>query len=166
MQYYRIVSLFMTVFAVSVAEAKLTVPVYLTAADGQREAIGQVTLQQAACGVLITPDLHGLPPGVHGFHVHQHASCDDHGMAAGSHFDPKKTDKHEGPYQPGHLGDLPVLVVAQDGSATLPVLAPGLRESTLVGHTLMIHAGGDNYSDSPEKLGGGGARIACGVIEK
>jgi Cu-Zn family superoxide dismutase len=29
----------------------------------------------------------------------------------------------------------------------------------------MIHAGGDNYSDHPEKLGGGGARIACGVVK-
>ena len=28
----------------------------------------------------------------------------------------------------------------------------------------MIHSGGDNYSDEP-KLGGGGARVACGVIE-
>ena len=28
----------------------------------------------------------------------------------------------------------------------------------------MIHAGGDNYSDQPQPLGGGGARIACGVI--
>jgi Cu-Zn family superoxide dismutase len=28
----------------------------------------------------------------------------------------------------------------------------------------MIHEGGDNYSDQPKPLGGGGARIACGVI--
>ena len=28
----------------------------------------------------------------------------------------------------------------------------------------MIHVGGDNYSDMPLPLGGGGARIACGVI--
>jgi Cu-Zn family superoxide dismutase len=28
----------------------------------------------------------------------------------------------------------------------------------------MIHAGGDNYADQPAPLGGGGARIACGVI--
>jgi superoxide dismutase, Cu-Zn family len=28
----------------------------------------------------------------------------------------------------------------------------------------MIHAGGDNYSDTPAPLDGGGARIACGVI--
>ncbi|MBV8452160.1 MAG: superoxide dismutase, partial [Deltaproteobacteria bacterium] len=26
------------------------------------------------------------------------------------------------------------------------------------------HAGGDNYSDTPLPLGGGGARLACGVI--
>jgi len=29
----------------------------------------------------------------------------------------------------------------------------------------MIHAGGDNMSDKPEPLGGGGARYACGVIK-
>jgi Cu-Zn family superoxide dismutase len=29
----------------------------------------------------------------------------------------------------------------------------------------MVHTGGDNYSDTPAPLGGGGARIACGVIK-
>lgn len=29
----------------------------------------------------------------------------------------------------------------------------------------MIHAGGDNYADQPAPLGGGGPRLACGVIE-
>jgi Cu-Zn family superoxide dismutase len=29
----------------------------------------------------------------------------------------------------------------------------------------MIHAGGDNYSDTPKPLGGGGERIACGVVK-
>jgi len=29
----------------------------------------------------------------------------------------------------------------------------------------MIHAGGDNYADQPAPLGGGGARVACGVIK-
>ena len=36
--------------------------------------------------------------------------------------------------------------------------------SDLSGRSLMIHAAGDNYSDDPKPLGGGGARIACGVI--
>jgi len=32
------------------------------------------------------------------------------------------------------------------------------------GRALMIHAAGDNYSDTPAALGGGGARIVCGVV--
>jgi superoxide dismutase, Cu-Zn family len=30
----------------------------------------------------------------------------------------------------------------------------------LKGHSLMIHAGGDNYSDQPKPLGGGGGSLA------
>ena len=52
-----------------------------------------------------------------------------------------------------------------DGEATLPVLAPQLRVKDVRGRSLIIHAGEDNYSDQPEPLGGGGTRIACGVIE-
>lgn len=29
----------------------------------------------------------------------------------------------------------------------------------------MIHAGSDNHADHPQPLGGGGARVACGVIK-
>ena len=86
-------------------------------------------------------------------------------MAAGGHLDPAKTDEHDGPYNhKGHLGDMPVLIVNADGRATLPTLAPRFKLTDLEHHAIMIHAGGDNYSDHPEKLGGGGERIACGVI--
>jgi superoxide dismutase, Cu-Zn family len=30
---------------------------------------------------------------------------------------------------------------------------------------VVIHEGGDNFSDQPKPLGGGGGRIACGVIK-
>lgn len=126
--------------------------------------IGTISAENSLCGVLLTPHLQGLPPGIHGFHVHEKASCDDNGMAAGGHLDPHLTNQHKGPYQQGHLGDLPVLIVNQDGSASLPTLAPHFKLSQLRGHALIIHAGGDNYADNPEKLGGGGKRIACGII--
>ena len=29
----------------------------------------------------------------------------------------------------------------------------------------MVHVGGDNHSDNPAKLGGGGARMVCGIIK-
>ena len=54
--------------------------------------------------------------------------------------------------------DMPLPVI------TAPVVAARLKMTDLAGHALMIHAGGDDYSDKPEKLGGGGKRIACGVI--
>jgi Cu-Zn family superoxide dismutase len=34
----------------------------------------------------------------------------------------------------------------------------------LKGRSLMIHQDGDNFSDQPEPLGGGGPRVACGVV--
>ena len=52
----------------------------------------------------------------------------------------------------------------QNGNATLPVLAPHLSEKQLRNHALIIHAGDDNYADTPTPLGGGGQRIACGVV--
>ena len=128
--------------------------------------IGIITATDTKYGLLLTPKLHGLPPGVHGFHVHDKPSCGDNGMAAGGHLDPDHTNKHLGPYtDQGHLGDLPALTVDAAGNASLPVLAPRLTTAIIKSHALMIHAGGDNYSDTPEKLGGGGTRIACGVIK-
>ena len=45
------------------------------------------------------------------------------------------------------------------------LIAPRIKSlDALKGHALMIHAGGDNYADQPAPLGGGGARLACGVL--
>jgi Cu-Zn family superoxide dismutase len=86
------------------------------------------------------------------------------GLAAGGHYDPAGTGRHEGPYGDGHLGDLPPLYVDDGGWGSMPVLAPRVKVSDIRNRSLMIHAGGDNYSDHPAKLGGGGARMACGVV--
>lgn len=142
--------------------ANLTVPIYSLK---NNQLIGNVVISQSQYGLIFTPALKGLPPGIHGIHIHQNPSCAENGMAAGGHWDPQKNDQHEGPYGKGHLGDLPALAVDSQGLANVPLLAPKLHSlNQLKGHALIIHAGGDNYSDTPEKLGGGGSRIACGVI--
>ena len=64
-----------------------------------------------------------------------------------------------------HRGDLQVLVVDGRGDATGTATAPHLSVEQIRGRSIMIHSGGDNYSDAPAPLGGGGARIACGVIK-
>ncbi len=164
-------ALLLSIFSLSA----LAVDVAINEVDaaGKVTPIGTVAVTQTPYGVLFTPNLTGLPPGLHGFHLHEKPDCGNSTKdgvvtvagAAGSHWDPEHTGKHEGPYGQGHLGDLPGLYVAPDGTATTPVLAPRIKDlSAVKGLALMIHAGGDNHSDHPAKLGGGGARIACGVL--
>ena len=164
----------LSVLAVGSAQAaSLQVPVNLVSADGAPQPVGSVTISESAYGLIFTPDLKSLPMGVHGFHIHENGSCEAGvkdgvkvaALAAGGHFDPEKTGKHLGPYADGHLGDLPALYVNMDGTSNNPVLAPRLKTlAQIKGHALMIHAGGDNHSDMPKPLGGGGDRVACGVI--
>lgn len=149
----------------TLALADISIPMYLTAKQGLGAWIGTIIATEKPYGVLLIPNLHGLPPGLHGFHIHQNPSCFDNGMAAGSHLDPSHSNQHLGPYGKGHLGDLPVLEVDNNGNATLPILAPRLRLNELKNHSLIIHANSDNYADIPTKLGGGGIRIACGIIK-
>ena len=151
----------------------VVISVNLVNEHGIGKEIGTVTASDSKYGLLLTPQLGELTPGMHGFHVHEKPDCshamqagkDVPALAAGGHYDPAKTGKHEGPYGNGHLGDLPPLFVAADGKATMPVLAPRLKVADIKGRSLMIHAGGDNYSDSPAPLGGGGLRVACGVVK-
>jgi Cu-Zn family superoxide dismutase len=161
------------VFTGTASAADLVVPMNLVDEQGIGKAIGTVTISEGPSGLVFTPALSDLPPGVHGFHVHQNADCSAGekdgkkvpGLAAGGHYDPAATAKHEGPSGAGHLGDLPALTVGADGTAALPVSAPRLRLVDVAGRSLMIHAGGDTFSDLPAPLGGGGARLACGAIK-
>ncbi len=151
--------------ASNIALADITIPMYLTAQQGQGKFIGNIVASDTKGGLMLVPKLSGLTPGPHGFHVHQNPICDNNGMAAGGHLDPYNMKQHLGPdNQNGHLGDLPVLMVNQKGDANTPVIAPRLNTGLLKGHSLMIHQNGDNYSDIPEANGGGGPRIACGVV--
>lgn len=139
------------------------------------QAVGKVYISESKYGLVFTPELKGLSAGLHGFHIHENASCDAKekdgkltaGLAAGGHWNPNKAEGHGFPWSDdAHLGDLPALYVDAEGHAHNPVLAPRLKSIEEVkGHALMIHAGGDNHSDHPAKLGGGGARMACGVIK-
>ncbi len=157
----------------SVSAGDIVVQMNQISDQGAGKTIGSVTISDTQYGLLIVPELVGLTPGIHGFHVHQNPDCAPAmkdgkqvpGLAAGGHYDPALTNKHEGPYAQGHLGDLPALYVGADGKSKTPVLAPRLKIADLKGRSLMIHTGGDNYSDTPEALGGGGGRIACGVIK-
>ncbi len=159
------------------ASAKSAKPIRVTmntvTADGVGASIGTITIKEAKDGVTLEPKLKGLPPGEHGFHIHQNPSCEPAekdgkkvaALAAGGHLDPADTKAHKGPGGGGHKGDLPKLVVSDKGEAKTKIEVKGLTLADFQGHSLMLHEGGDNYSDSPKPLGGGGARMACGVVK-
>lgn len=152
--------------------ADIVVEMHQVTDAGVANSVGTITLSYNRFGTVITPNLKNLTPGQHGFHMHTNPSCDAAekdgkmvpGLAAGGHFDPKKSGKHGSPWGTGHLGDLPVLFVDADGTSTNPVLAPRLKLKDMRNHSLMMHVGGDNHHDHPTALGGGGARMACGVV--
>lgn len=168
----------LALLSLPLAAAEKTVTINAISADGSKPggigaAIGTISFSDSDSGLVIKPALKQLSPGSHGFHLHEKASCDAAdkdgkmvaGQAAGGHYDPAKTGMHAGPMGEGHHGDLPALVVDSDGNAVKSVVAPHLKLADIAGHAVIIHEGGDNYSDTPKPLGGGGGRVACGIIE-
>jgi superoxide dismutase, Cu-Zn family len=114
----------------------------------------------------------GLKPGPHGMHIHENGTCTTpEFQSAGNHFNPGSR-KHgsqnpEGP----HAGDLPNLMVEEDGSAdTTFAIAPGLLaegSTSMLGtqqRSLVIHADPDDEKTDPS--GNSGGRVVCGVIER
>ena len=150
----------------------IRVAIHRLSSSGVHERIGHVTLHNHRLGLLLDPSIGALPPGFHGFHIHEHGDIEPSlkngkrvaGGAAGTHYDPDRTGAHCGPYEFGHRGDLPRLRVDRDGVARTPVIAPRLTLSEVKGRALIIHSGGDNYSDHPVVNGGGKSRIAGGII--
>lgn len=158
--------------AVQIQAAEVVVPMTLVDASGPGASIGTLKFRDSKAGAVVTPRLSGLTPGPHGFHVHENPSCapkEQEGksvpaLSAGGHYDPDKTTRHEGPWGQGHKGDMPALAVDGDGAARDSVTVPHVTVADLKGRAIVIHAGADNYSDQPKPLGGGGARVACGVV--
>ena len=151
--------------------SSLEIDIHTISKDGVGESIGTIVASDSTNGLVIAPSLNNLSEGEHGFHLHAGTSCqaalnDEKvsipGLAAKGHWDPEKTNTHSGPFGNGHRGDLSRLIVNADGTTTTEVVAPRLSTADLRGRALIVHAGGDTYSDSPP-LGGGGERIACGI---
>ena len=149
--------------------------VYLTTNSGLGQKIGEVSFKDIPSGLLVNVNLQNLPSGEHGFHIHENPDCgvmaDAQGkiqpaLKAGGHYDPEKTGHHLGPNQHnGHRGDLPVLMVSKDGTVKTSFTVQNLHVKEIKNRSIMVHANGDNYKDEPLPLGGGGTRIACGVIK-
>lgn len=146
--------------------------IYLTQIN--KTKIGTVWLKDTGKGLLFEVNLTNLSPGNHGFHVHENPDCSsginkkgefEYAINAGPHFDPHKTGKHLGPNANGHFGDLPYLTAQKDGTVKTKFYLKNKKVQDFKNRSLIIHEGADNYQDTPLPLGGGGKRIACGIIK-
>lgn len=140
--------------------------------DAKGKSIGTATFVEQKDGVKVSVEVSGLPPGKHGFHIHDTGACTppDFKSAAG-HFNPLK--KRHGKDNPAgkHAGDFPNLEVKQDGTAQMTAVATGatLKKGPASlfkegGTAIVIHADPDDYKSDP--AGNAGDRLACGVIVK
>ncbi len=140
--------------------------------NAKNEKVGSATLTETSEGVKIALEVSNLPPGVHGFHIHDVGKCDPPDFkTAGGHFNPHgKKHGLKNPDGP-HAGDLQNLEVGADGTAKVDVVQAGVTlgegKTSLFhpgGTAIVIHASPDDGMTDP--AGNAGARIACGVIAR
>lgn len=125
---------------------------------GEGKLRGTAKFYSVPGGTLVAAEMTGLPKegGFFALHIHQGSSCAGAGFAdTGGHFDP------EGNPHPGHAGDLPPLL-AMNGRAFLAVETDRFFVADVVGRTVVLHSGPDDFRTQP--AGAAGEKIACGVI--
>lgn len=142
-----------------------------TLVDRQGKVVGTLTLEETPNGVLLRGELTNLPPGSHGFHIHEKGACSPTFEAAGGHFNPTGVshgfESHAGP----HLGDLPNIRVPATGRVLVEAFANdvtlGEGPNSLSaddGTAIVVHKAADDYQTDP--AGAAGDRIACGVVRQ
>jgi len=131
-------------------------------------AVGMVHFQQNADGsVEVHVDMKNVPPGVHGFHIHDKGDCGDNGNAAGGHYNPMSMPHGAPDAVSHHAGDFGNVTADASGTVnatfttTSITVAPGA--TSVVGHAVILHANPDDLKTQPS--GNAGPRIACGIAE-
>ena len=126
---------------------------------------GSVRFYGTHYGVFVVAEVGGLPRGgrcatpIFAFHIHEGAACRgdmaDPFAKVGSHYNP------QGCLHPYHAGDLPPLW-GVNGYAFSAFLTARFAIEDIVGKTVVVHAGLDDFTTQPS--GNAGAKIACGEI--
>jgi len=130
------------------------------------QAVGMVHFQQNADGgVEVHLEMKNVPPGVHGFHIHDKGDCGDNGNAAGGHFNPTSMPHGDPQAVSHHAGDFGNVTADASGNIDRRftthsiTVSPGDR--SVIGHAVILHANPDDLTTQPS--GNAGPRIACGV---
>lgn len=113
-------------------------------------------------------EVEGLTPGAHAIHLHETGDCTAPDAAsAGAHWNPSAQDHGKWGTAPHHQGDIGNLVADETGRAKLFFPAEtwaigGGAANDIVGRSVIVHAGEDDFKTQP--TGNAGGRVACAVI--
>jgi Cu-Zn family superoxide dismutase len=137
----------------------------LNPSEGQT-AKGTVHFQDQGDGsVEVVVDLTGVPPGEHGFHVHDKGDCGNNGQNAGGHFNPSNMVHGAPDAQSHHAGDFGNVTAGANGEVhtRFETHSVTVKEGAMsvVGHAVVLHGNPDDLVSQP--AGNAGPRIACGV---
>ena len=129
---------------------------------------GHASFEDTEQGLRVSVDVSHVPPGAHGFHIHEFGRCDEAGKAAGSHYNPRGVphgDLLKGGLGQAHAGDLGNIEIDAQGHGSFERIFPGIRlsegQDTVAGRSVILHEKADDFS---QPAGNSGARIGCGVI--
>lgn len=140
-------------------------------------SLGTLQLAELEGRLNVTGNVRGLAAGFHGFHFHENGQCVGSSTppfaSAGEHL--RAADETH----PGHAGDMPVLLVGEDGTVQVLVTTDRVTRADVLdsdGSAIIVHAGPDNYANIPTRYapegpdaatlatGDSGGRVACGVV--
>jgi len=118
--------------------------------------------------VEVQVDLTGVPPGVHGFHIHEKGDCSNNAQAAGGHFNPTGMIHGAPDAVSHHAGDWGNVTADANGEVhtkfqTHSITLKSGDATNAVGHAIVLHGNPDDLTSQP--AGNAGPRIACGVIQ-
>lgn len=134
-------------------------------------AAGSAVFQETEDGVTLHLSLQGVPAGEYGMHIHESGPATPPTFEdAGDHFNPTNVEHGVNSETGPHLGDLPNLVVPENGTVNQTFEIPGISlqpdaENTLDdedGSSLIIHTQPDDYESQPS--GDAGNRMMGGTI--
>ncbi len=130
------------------------------------DVTGTVHFMPTAVGLAYTANPHGLPPGMHGYHIHlygDYSSAD--GKSAGTHFNLKGSSLHPPEDIRRITGNLGNLDADASGNASNKGMLKGASltgAKAIIGRSVIIHEKANDPSQPP--IGAAGGRLACGVI--
>ena len=127
---------------------------------------GTAKFVQTGKNVEMDLNVYKLTPGIHAVHIHEKGDCSStDGSSAGGHWNPTNHDHGKFSSETFHMGDIGNLNADKEGTARLLFKTDkwciGCKDETknIVGKSLIIHAGRDDFKTQP--TGNAGGRVGC-----